>query len=319
MFSFKRNPSISTIPSKTLAESPKLFLSPSLPALGMKLQPTNPKSSDRSYDKNNLSTSSSSNNSSNSVSKRHSLSHSSEKIPKPQSLILDQDPAPENPEPKSLPLSFLPKIETKLFRGVWEVYHDHWFDIQSRSLQPLFTELPSPQRTFPESPKLQKLPPILQPQPVTVCNAKLKKVPVSDKVLRMCDACNGKKRRGSHIGCAHFICRDCLQGHIKKHVGSRKIPIKCPKAGCKYHLDHQEVNKYAGNTELVRRHYELCVSTYVEKNPHQVVQCYTQGCGYVINLTKLKQKDVLDCPRCKKAYCIRCHKLAHRNPSCTDN
>lgn len=204
------------------------------------------------------------------------------------------------------------------FRGVWDVYQDNWFDIQSRSLNPLFMELPTPSKMVPGSPKFQQLPVINQAQPKSI-RPRARKVVNLEMYLRTCDACNTKKKKGVQLRCYHFVCKECLQSHIKKQIELEKVPIRCPRAGCKYQLDHQDINKHAATTELVKRHYELCVSSYVQKNPHQLVQCYTQGCGYVINLGKLKQKDQLDCPRCKKVYCIRCHKLAHGNRPCDEN
>ena len=214
-----------------------------------------------------------------------------------------------------------PQKEKKVFRGLWDVYEDKWFDIQSKNLRPLFVEIPSPSKQMRVPPKLQ-LPLTNSQQQLqhAVSKTKLKKIDDdSDIFFRKCDICTQKKKRGSQVRCGHFVCRDCLQNHIKKELDLRRIPIKCPKGGCKHHLDNQEINKFAPSTELVRRHYELSVATRVEKNPHQLVQCYTQGCGYVVNLTKLKQKDQLDCPRCKKSYCIRCHKLSHKSPTCSED
>lgn len=209
-------------------------------------------------------------------------------------------------------------------KGIWDQYQDSWFNIQSETLNPLFLDLPTPRQVK----SLNDLNTHVPEKIIAENQANLSRTQyksnskkykdLNNSDLETCEGCKTKKRRGIRIGCNHFVCRECLQSHIKKQIEAEKIQIKCVKNGCTYHLDKAEISKNASNTEVVKKYYDLCVSKYVERNPHQLVQCFTQGCGYVVDLTKLKHKEILNCSRCKINYCMRCHKIAHPGRQCAD-
>lgn len=214
--------------------------------------------------------------------------------------------------------------EPKKMQGIWDQYQDSWFNIQCQQLDPFFKELPTPKKVVSlndldavkPKPVVQSLPNLGRTQ----FKSNYQKFKDMDNPgLETCEGCNTKKKKGIHIGCGHFSCRECLQSHIKKNIEAEKIQIKCLRKGCKYELDKTEINKYAKDTETVKKYSDLCVAKHVEKNCHLLVQCFTPGCGYVVDISKLKQKEILVCSRCKCSYCMRCHKPAHGTTPCDDN
>lgn len=229
-------------------------------------------------------------------------------------------PLNHNTPPKAESLT--ERLHMKL-DGIWDQYSECWFDIQCKALLPLFVEIPSPKSSkslsIPEA-KSSQGPAAAQPKSFRIYKCNYKKFLERDnEVIETCQGCLNKKRKGVRLGCNHFVCRECLQAHIKKHVEMERVPIRCMKQGCKYELDKAEVNKYAASTEIVKKYANLSVTKFVEKNPHMLVQCFTPGCGYVVDLSKLKQKDVLNCARCKTNYCMTCHKQAHPGTPCDDS
>jgi hypothetical protein len=241
---------------------------------------------------------------------------------KAETIRMNRPPLIPKPNPQKGATS--DREEPKKMQGIWDQYQDSWFVIQCQQLNPMFMELPTPKRVRSlcdlDAVKQKEIPQIQPKENRTQYKSSYQKFKdMENPVMETCEGCNTKKRKGIHIGCNHFMCRECLQSHIKKNIEQEKVNIKCMRKGCKYELDKTEINKYAANTEIMKKYADLCVSKYVEKHPHQLVQCFTPGCGYVVDLSKLKQKEVLNCSRCKNNYCMRCHKPVHTGAPCDDN
>ena len=243
------------------------------------------------------------------------------KTPSKTKIGLSNQLAPNmSPSPIKNPIS----REGLKMKGMWEQYSERWFDIQCKNLVPLFMEIPLPKKKL----TLENLDTKQDKETGSTqtkefrhtykCSYWKYKEMYNDK-LETCEGCKAKKKKTIHLECSHFVCRECLCSHIKKQVEMEKIPVMCLKKGCNHALDKLEINKYAPNTEIVKKYYDLSVTKYVEKHPNQLVQCYTPGCGYVVDLSKMKQKEILHCSRCKTSYCLRCHKPMHAGMNCEDN
>lgn len=228
----------------------------------------------------------------------------------------------------------VPKIwehpeETK-FRGLWQQFEDLWFGIHSDWVAPLLEDFPLPTITkslndvsesSQEKPDLSKE--TLTPQPdkkrkeyqIRLLSNKLKKI---EQDLIPCDHCKERKRRGTQIECKHYFCRDCLRDHVQSHIDHMKVPIKCMVPNCNHELNRVEIVKNASNSEHVMKYFDLNVADYVRRRPHKMIQCFTDGCKHVIDLTRLRAKNVFRCPSCKFTYCIACHKQIKRGHACED-
>lgn len=213
--------------------------------------------------------------------------------------------------------------------GLWQQYEEVWFGIHCETVSPLLEDFPLPTITKslndvsehsidkPETPP-QK--------PATAENKKrgyrIRLVPNKlkeiDKDLVPCLHCKERKRKGMYLGCRHYFCRDCLRYQVQSHIEQMKVPMKCMVPDCRYELESPEIMKNVSNSENVMKYFDLIVADFVKRRPHLMIQCFTEGCKYVVDMTKMKQKNILKCPRCKVNYCIPCHKPFKRGHTCED-
>lgn len=218
--------------------------------------------------------------------------------------------------------------------GLWDQYEDIWFDIQSSSVLPLFSELSLPK--FKNSVKykrmLHQIPmedkpreisvaftPILQkqkPYQIRLLKSKLKTI---EEDLLPCDNCNKKKRKGMQLGCKHYFCRDCIRGHVQTHIQELKVPVKCLSENCKYKLERTEIISNAADSASVMRLFDAIVADNAKRRPDQFVLCFTDNCKYLFDLKRQKDKQSIRCPRCHKNYCIACHNILKPGHHCEDS
>lgn len=282
-----------------------------LPSGGSKREFLTPDRSGRTLDSNNST-----------PNKQRVFSHSparhdwgnTEILPKPSKLQV------EKPKPVS---SAVYSVDGQHLEGVWQQYEGIWFDIHSQGMGPMFQDFPTPKaKTTDNIPdRLPKNMPTSTRarNPVTAQWKKPKFLGGDDDDdLILCLKCKKKKKKGVYLGCMHFFCKECLYTHFKKHLDEKKIPVKCMATNCKYDIQRNELVKIAHNSEEIKAFYDMNVTRFVEKRPHQLVQCYTPGCGYVCDLSKSKDKNTLPCPRCNKSFCIRCHQTAHPGVACEE-
>ena len=218
---------------------------------------------------------------------------------------------------KIKPVSCADYVHGAKLLGIWDQYSGIWFNIHSKNIDPLLAEFPLPKKQVApvtrSATKSERLI-INQERPKKV----LKKPRSADGDVPMCLKCTKKKRRGVVLGCKHYFCKECLHEHFKKHLEERKSPVKCMVPDCKYIFEKYELIKIAQSSEEVRSFYEMNVANFVEKRPNQLAQCFGYNCGYIVDISKLKDKSILNCPRCKKNYCMSCHQIAHPGSECRE-
>lgn len=217
------------------------------------------------------------------------------------------------------------------FRGLWQQYEDIWFGIHSGLVKPLLADFPLPTTKKPidiiNDPVRERREVLTEENEPVATEKKPKEFKIrqlSCKTkkqaddLMACGHCKQKKRRGVYIDCGHYFCRDCLRDHIQSHIDNMKVPIRCLYQGCSYELTRLEIVKNASNSENVVKYFDLNITDFVKRRPHQMVQCFTEGCKYVVDMTKTKSKNAINCPNCKVNYCIACHKPMKKGHSCED-
>lgn len=214
------------------------------------------------------------------------------------------------------------------FKGLWQQYEDLWFGIHSESVEPLLEEYPLPTITKSlndvSEPHEHQDKVALTPQPekkrkeyqIRLMSNRLKKL---EEQFIPCAHCKEKKRRGVEMRCKHYFCRECLRDHVQSHIDQLKVPIKCMVPDCHHELDRAEIIKHASNSENVMKYFDLNVTDYVRRRPHKMIQCFTQRCKHVIDITRLRIKNQFKCPSCHIAYCIACHKQVKRGHACEDS
>jgi len=218
--------------------------------------------------------------------------------------------------------------EENKFRGLWQQFEEVWFGIHSESVMPLLEDFPLPTITkslndLSEKIEKEEVPPESTQLPekkkkeyqIRLLSNRLKKI---EQDLIPCAHCKERKRRGTFMRCKHYFCRECLKDHVQTHIDQLKVPIKCLIPDCNHELEKAEIIKNASNSDQVMKYYDLNVSDFVRRRPHKMIQCFTDGCKHVIDLTRTRFKNQFKCPCCKIAYCIACHKVMKRGHACED-
>ena len=226
---------------------------------------------------------------------------------------------PTNRAPKSA--GFKNRRRAVVFNGIWDQYEEIWFDIHSAGLTPFFDDIPMPEVKPPiiRTPLYQEV----QTTPIRVQKPKnqLFRIrmwkPEDDLLADKCVLCVHKWGK-VYFSCGHLFCKECVQTHLKKHFSQKLLLIMCPNPKCKYELSKQEIIKNTRTVELIKQYFELSVSRHATAHPNRFTVCFTMNCGYLFDLSRLRKKDVLNCPRCKQNYCLKCHKQVHPGFLCDE-
>ena len=123
------------------------------------------------------------------------------------------------------------------------------------------------------------------------------------------------------LECFNHIHGRCFANYIEHELNNNKFPIKCPL--CPKEQIH-EINYKTiydclilnDKDSLVNKLENMSLNRLSETNPDEVSFCPTPGCSYMcfydINVFHL------DCPLCKKSYCLKCKTEWHENLTCKE-
>ncbi|KAL4439317.1 hypothetical protein ABPG74_016980 [Tetrahymena malaccensis] len=132
--------------------------------------------------------------------------------------------------------------------------------------------------------------------------------------------------------CNHIFHNQCLAQYLNEQISKKNIQLKCPHANCQYDIP-QTTLKQILNQEQFEAFQQVSLSTFLNTNDLQVIfqitvliilynflkiqRCPTKDCLFAFvnedNLT------LLDCPFCKKIYCLSCNCLYHENLTCQEH
>lgn len=220
------------------------------------------------------------------------------------------------------------KHSPKTFVGIWDQYQDIWFDIQCSLLEPLFFHIEDPksikttlylrETTFKRNGPLSAPKALGTPKKAFQIRRVISKVKQIEDDLLTCENCFQKKRKGMHLECRHYFCKDCVRGHISRHVEQLKFPVKCLKENCEYCLKQSELLTGAPSSESLVKLFDAMIADNIRRRPDQFVLCFTENCKFLFDLKKQKSKHSIRCPRCQKNYCLACHGIIKKNHHCED-
>jgi len=114
-------------------------------------------------------------------------------------------------------------------------------------------------------------------------------------------------------GCSHKFHRECLADYIKVQAQDNKFPVSCPMQGCDSNLREADLRMVL-SFEQKAEYEKLYLKHYIETNPDKVAQCPGPDCTYY-NLNQGSSKK-LNCPNCKKRFCLECKEEDHGKKRC---
>jgi len=113
--------------------------------------------------------------------------------------------------------------------------------------------------------------------------------------------------------CSHKFHRECLASYIEVQAQENRFPMICPMQDCGANLREADLRTVL-NTEQRAVYDELALKAEIERNPEKVAQCPGPDCTYY-NLKQGSSKK-LDCPKCKKTFCMICKEEYHGKNRC---
>ncbi|TNV81178.1 hypothetical protein FGO68_gene322 [Halteria grandinella] len=118
--------------------------------------------------------------------------------------------------------------------------------------------------------------------------------------------------------CGHMYHFECIQQYLQSQIKDRKYPILCPIKECKKEIDHsQDMTSLMTEEEYhlyTRYSLEQCMQTQQD-----ISWCPTADCKFAFIYDKNSDNaNQLNCPMCKKHYCLQCRALFHTGRTCKE-
>ena len=121
--------------------------------------------------------------------------------------------------------------------------------------------------------------------------------------------------------CNKHVHGKCFIDYIEEELNNNRFPIKCPLcAGNERHeinyktiIDCLLLNN---KDNLAAKLENISLNHLAENNPEEITFCPTAGCNYMCSYDK--KEFHLECPLCKKSYCLQCKAEWHKNMTCEE-
>ena len=123
------------------------------------------------------------------------------------------------------------------------------------------------------------------------------------------------------LECNKHVHGKCFADYIENELNNNHFPIKCPLCSDK---ERHEINYKTISDCLILNDKEktviklenISLNRLSETNPDEISFCPTPGCQYICYYDANVYH--LDCPLCKKSYCLKCKTEWHKNQTCQE-
>ena len=121
--------------------------------------------------------------------------------------------------------------------------------------------------------------------------------------------------------CKNYIHGKCFINYIEEELNNNRFPIRCPlctnkarhEINYKTILDNLLLND---KDDLAAKLETISLNHLAENNSDEITFCPTAGCNYMCYYDKTEYH--LNCPLCKKNYCLNCKTEWHTNKTCEE-
>ena len=121
--------------------------------------------------------------------------------------------------------------------------------------------------------------------------------------------------------CKKYVHGKCLINYVEEELNNNRFPIRCPLCTGK---DRHEMNYKTildcllinDREDLVNKLENISLNYLAENNSDEVTFCPTAGCSYMCFYDKNEYR--LNCPLCKKIYCLQCKAEWHEFLTCEE-
>ena len=123
------------------------------------------------------------------------------------------------------------------------------------------------------------------------------------------------------IECKKLIHGKCFIDYIEKELYNNNFPIKCPLCSGKdaHEINYKSIKKFllSKNKDGLEAKLDNIALEYLSLNySDEVTYCLTPGCSY--KCFYVYGVNYLNCPLCKKSYCLKCKTEWHNNLTCEE-
>ena len=123
------------------------------------------------------------------------------------------------------------------------------------------------------------------------------------------------------LDCFKHVHGKCFANYIEHELNNNKFPIKCPLCP---NEDTHEINYKIihdclilnDKENLINKLENISLNHLSETNPDEVSFCPTPGCSYIC-FYDINEYH-LNCPLCKKSYCLKCKTEWHQGLTCEE-
>ena len=123
------------------------------------------------------------------------------------------------------------------------------------------------------------------------------------------------------LDCKNHFHGKCLIDYVESELNNNHFPIRCPvclddkrhEVNYKIILDILLIND---KDNLAQKLEAKSLNYLAENNPEDVSFCPTPGCNYMCSFDR--NEFHLDCPLCKKSYCLKCKTEWHKGMTCEE-
>ena len=123
------------------------------------------------------------------------------------------------------------------------------------------------------------------------------------------------------LDCGNYVHGTCFIEYINEELNNNRFPIRC--LICTKNKRHEINYKmiidcllFYNKKNLAIKLENMSLNYLARNNPDEVSFCPTAGCNYMCFYDKNEYH--LDCPLCKKSYCLKCKSEWHENKTCKE-
>ncbi|KAL4485372.1 hypothetical protein ABPG72_008548 [Tetrahymena utriculariae] len=132
-----------------------------------------------------------------------------------------------------------------------------------------------------------------------------------------CEICYEKMTCKEYLPlyCDHIFHKSCLAQHFTLQVNEKKFPLNCPSSSCILPVQQQDLKEVLNKYEF-EKYEKFCLQNYIDSNQDEISWCPTPNCEYAFILED--GQNILNCPKCKKPYCLNCKCDYHQGQTCQE-
>jgi len=114
--------------------------------------------------------------------------------------------------------------------------------------------------------------------------------------------------------CEHIFHKECLTSYVESLIADSKFPVNCPDPKCGKEISDRDLRELISE-DSYRKYAAFSLNIAVE-GQKDVSWCPTPDCKFAFIFEKGDTQ--LDCPNCKRKYCLNCRVDFHEGFSCEE-